>query len=121
MRVTLELIDPELDLEQLDTATAALRRELLDLDVEAVERPPGGPAPAGARGSALEVATLLVTLANSEALAGVTALLRSWLGGRGTRSVRLRLGDDEIEIDGATPGQQDQLVQAFLERHGAVD
>ena len=63
------------DADELDDATGRLREELLELDVEAVERPAAGPAPPGSRG--LEIAalgTLLVSLAH-DALPVVLATL----------------------------------------------
>ena len=41
-------VEPDADAAELDEATQQLRRELLELDVENVERPSAGPAPPGA-------------------------------------------------------------------------
>ena len=46
--------------EELDELTAALRRELLRLDVESVDRPSGGPAPADARGPEIAMLGALI-------------------------------------------------------------
>ncbi len=45
------MLEPDADDAELELAAAQLRQELLELDVDAVERPPGEPAPPGARGN----------------------------------------------------------------------
>ena len=55
-------LDGDADAAELNQATLLLRQELLDLDVDEVERPAAGIPPAGARGSeAVVLGTLLVT------------------------------------------------------------
>lgn len=46
LEVQLE-VDPDVDAHELDELTRRLRRELLELDVTAVERAPGAPPPLG--------------------------------------------------------------------------
>ena len=107
--------------EELDDATVRLREELLELDVEAVERPAAGPAPPGSRG--LEIAalgTLLVTLAH-EALPVVLATVARWVSRHGERSVTIELDGDRIEVSGASAEDQRRLVDAFLARHSGGD
>src|SRR6266536_329741 len=80
-------IGPDADAEEVAEATAQLRRELLDLDVDAVELPPAGEPPPGTR--AVELAALgalLVTVAQSQLLTPVLAAVRSWLAGSPRRS-----------------------------------
>lgn len=67
-------VGPDADAEEIAEVTLSLRRELLDLDVEAVELPPGGEPPPGSR--AVELAALgalAVTVANSQLLPPVVA------------------------------------------------
>jgi len=73
-------IGPDTDTEETAEVTLQLRRELLDLDVEAVELPRAGEPPPGTR--AVELAALgalVVTVAQSQLLASVVAAVRSWL------------------------------------------
>ena len=94
-----------------------MRRQLLELDVEAVDRPRTEAPPPGARAvEAAALGGLLVTLAPA-VLEGVVATIRSWISRSRGRSATLRLGDDVIEIEEASSEQQDRLIEAFLARH----
>jgi hypothetical protein len=105
------------DAEELDEATRALRGELLELDVDAVERP-AEPAPAGARAvDAAVLGTLVVGLGRS-ALTVVTGMLERWVARAGNRSVVLELEGDRIEVSGVSAADQHRLIEAFVARHG---
>ena len=107
--------------DELDDATGRLREELLELDVDAVERPAAGPAPPGTRG--LEIAalgTLLVSLAH-EALPVVMATVARWVSRHGQRSVTIELDGDRIEVSGASAEDQRRLIDAFVARHAGGD
>jgi hypothetical protein len=111
-------LDADADAEELDQLTSNLRRELLELDVEDVQRPRTGPPPPGTR--AVEVAALgalLVSLAKTPAiLGGVVDTVRSWLSRGEGRTAKLKLGDDEIELTGISSEQQERLIAAFVAR-----
>ena len=116
LRIELGAAD-EAGAEELDDATRRLRDELLELDVEDVERPAGGRAPPGTRGPELaSFGTLLVTL-GPEALPLVVSAVGHWLSRQGRRSVTLELGDDRIEVGGASAEDQRRLIDAFVARH----
>jgi hypothetical protein len=101
----------------LDHLTTSLRRQLLELDVEAVDRLRTETPPPGARAAeAAALGELLVTVAPA-VLGGFVATIRSWLSRSRGRSAKLQLGDDMLELTGASSEQQDQLIAAFLERH----
>lgn len=109
------------DSERMEQLTLALRRELLQLDVEDVEPVRAGPAPEGTR--AIDVAAvgaLLVTLTSSAAaLTGVVNTVRGWLGqGSRGRTVELTIGDKTLKLAGASDEQQEQLVREFLRSTG---
>jgi hypothetical protein len=119
-RLELEVVDHELDATELDEALVRLGRQLRDLDIDGMQRASGGPAPPGAKGDFVEVATLLVAITDSQALAAIVRTVRSWLGGsRGPRRVRLTLDGDELEVYGLSSDAQDQLIRAWLSRHRA--
>jgi len=111
------------DSERMEQLALALRRELLQLDVEDVEPVRAGPAPEGTR--AIDVAAvgaLLVTLTSSAAaLTGVVNTIRGWLaqGSRG-RTVELSIGDNTLKLAGASDEQQEQLIREFLRSTGGA-
>ncbi len=109
---------PDDDAEQVAEATLGLRRELLELDVDAVEPPRTGEAPPGSR--AAEVAALgalVVTVAQSGMLTPVVAAVQSWLARSPPRSVKLELDGDVLEVSGVSSRDQQRLVDEWLRRH----
>jgi hypothetical protein len=111
-------LGPDGDGEEVAEATLQLRRELLDLDVEAVELVRAGEPPPGTR--AVELAALgalVVTVAKSQVLAGVVAAVRSWLAGRPQRSIKLELDGDVLELSGVSSNEQRRLTDEWLCRH----
>lgn len=110
-------VGPDGDAEEVAQATLQLRRELLDLDVDAVEVPGAGEPPPGSR--AVDVATLgalVVNLTEPQLLAAVVATVRSWLGSS-RRSIKLQLGGDALELTGVSSAEQRRLTDEWLARH----
>ena len=106
------------DAEEVAQATLQLRRELLDLDIEAAEVPGAGEPPPGSR--AVDVATLgalVVNVADPQLLAAVVAAVRSWLAGSSRRSIKLQLGGDVLELTGVSSNEQRRLADEWLARH----
>ncbi|GHH17593.1 hypothetical protein [Streptomyces lanatus] len=130
MDSTLQILVSEegAEAERLADLTRYLREELLQLDVDDVKAAPGEEPPPGARVvGVVEVGTLLVTLGSSvTALNQVVGVLRDWLGRfRNTRedtrpALKLKLGDDVLEISEASDEQVAQALGAFLQRHSAT-
>ena len=119
--LTVELA-ADVDEQELDAMTSSLRRQLLELDVEEVERVPAAPPPEGAKAvEAFAVGALLVKLvANRNTLGAVTGVLRSWLAGRPDRTAKLRFGDEEVEFTGLSSEQQEQLLASWIERQASA-
>lgn len=113
---------PSADAEELDELVGQLRRELLELDVESVDRARGGPAPKGARAvDVLALGTLLVSVVDPAAvLPAVVAAVEAWLRGRGQRSVKLELDGDVLEVAGLSSRDQRRLIDGWLARHAVV-
>jgi hypothetical protein len=112
------VVGPDAEAEEIAEATLQLRRELLDLDVDAVELPRAGDAPPGSR--AVELAALgalLVTAARSQLLGSVVAAVRSWVAGSPKRSIKLELGGDVLELTGVSSAEQRRLTDEWLRRH----
>ncbi|MER7609171.1 hypothetical protein [Nocardioides sp. NPDC127503] len=122
-QMTITIHDP--DVERLDELSSVLRRELLDLGVDDVERASAGEAPAGTRG--IDVAAIGVLLvAFQEPLVAVTAIvgvIRGWMSStRGANAVELTIGDQTLKIDSASREQQDRLIDEFVAAlHGSAE
>ena len=118
LRVELD-VDSDAADEERDELARGLRDELLELDVEAVDRPES-PAPEGTRGpGAIELGTLLVTVGQS-ALGLVTSTIARWVQRRGGRSVTLELDGDRIELTGVSADDQRRLIETVVARHAEV-
>ena len=106
------------DAEEIADAIFQLRRELLDLDVDAVEIPSAGEPPPGSK--AVDVAALgalVVHLANSQLLGAVVTAIGSWLAGSSRRSIKLELDGDALELTGVSSKEQRRLTDEWLARH----
>jgi len=111
-------VGADADAEEVAEATLQLRRELLDLDVEAVEQPRAGQPPPGTR--AVELAALgalAVTVTQSGLLSPVVAAVRAWLAGAPQRSIKLELDGDVLELTGLSSNEQRRLTDEWLRRH----
>lgn len=120
-QLIVEVVDPDADDERLSDLTQNLRTDLLELDVDSVERLKQGEAPPGTRAIELAaIGTLVVVLKGSVQLAEqVVSTVRSWLdrtpeGEKSTRTLKLTLNGQTLELSAATEAQQQQLVEQFL-------
>lgn len=120
VHVTIQVADREVGLQELDDLASSLRRELLELDVEAVTAATSGPAPPGTRGTELAaVGELLVTVARPEVLAAVVTAIGGWISGR-RRSVTVEIDGDVLVVTGVSAGQQERLIDDWLRRQEKV-
>jgi hypothetical protein len=118
--VDVSVVEVGADAEQLEELTRALRAEILTLDVESVVPRSGGEAPPGTRGvDAAAVGALVVSVAPAlDALARLVTTVVDWLRRGGTqRTVRLKIGDDELELSGASSAMQQQLAMDWIRAH----
>jgi hypothetical protein len=109
---------PDSDLDQI---TLGLRRELLELPVGDVVPVPAGATPDGARvADAVAIGAFVVLLNSSSALlTSLVSTIRAWRrdtipDGR----IRLKLGDDEIELSGLSEEVETRLLEDWARRHG---
>lgn len=109
------------DSQERDEITTRLRRDLLQLNVDSVERLSEGEAPAGTR--AVDIAaigTLLVNIGQGvAALTPLVTAVRSWLAARGSGTVKMQIGADTIEVSGNLSDHQKTLVDAWIKAHEA--
>jgi hypothetical protein len=112
-------VEEAADAEELEQATRFLRRQLLQLDVAAVDPVVAGAAPDGTRAAELVVlGSLLVTLTKSpEVLKALIATIQSWLGSHQARTVEIAMHGDTLKVSGISSAQQQQLIALFVERH----
>lgn len=110
--------EAETDAGELDALTTKLRRDLLELDVDAVSRPRIG-APDGARGvdAALVGALMIKVAASANMLSAIVRAVRSWLSRHEGRRIKLEIQGDTIEVTGASSDQQERLIATWIERH----
>jgi hypothetical protein len=113
-------LPPDADAAELDQETRQLREELLGLDVS-VTRPAAGCVPEEARAvEATGLGTLVVELGRA-VLGSAVRAIAAWVARRGTRSVRLTLDGDTIELSNASQAEQERLLEAFLTKHADWD
>jgi hypothetical protein len=112
-------VEPDADREELVALAVRLREWLLPVGVESVGFVAAGPAPSGTRSAGMFVAGVLTVLVgrSSELLAKLIGVVQSWLSSSGTRSVRLELDGDVLEVRGITRGDQRELIQAWIDPH----
>ncbi|MFF1682307.1 hypothetical protein ACFVYG_40465 [Streptomyces sp. NPDC058256] len=107
---------PESDERELLNATQQLRQMLLRQRVEQVTLAYTDGAPDGSKGTDLVVlGTVLVTLA-PHVITGVVTTVQAWAERSAGRSANLVLGEDSLELTGLSQGQQQQLIDEFLQR-----
>jgi hypothetical protein len=109
------------DDEQVAELTLQLRQELLELDVEAVEPARKGQLPEGAKAvEAIAAGGLIISLVKSAGLLNaVVNTVQSWLTRLGSRSVKLELDGDVLEVTGVSAQQQRDLIKTWVERHAS--
>ena len=110
-------LEADADAAELQDETSQLRSELLELDVDDVRASGAGPAPAGTRGVDVgEIGTPLVAVGQA-AIGPIVAAIQSWVARRATRSVKLTIDGDTLEVSNVSPEDQRELIQSFLARH----
>ncbi|MCR6490166.1 hypothetical protein M8542_45885 [Amycolatopsis sp. OK19-0408] len=111
--------DEESDAEELDRLARRLRAELIELDVDLRAVP--GEAPAGAKAAdPVTVGSLLVAFsAAGGVFPGLVETLREWLGRQaGRHRIKVTVDGDTLELERATSAERQELIDAFVRRHG---
>ena len=113
-------LDADADAVELDDAAGGLREELLELDVNDVQRLSDDAPPPGARAIAIPIVGALVVSAAKELIAAVVQTAAGWVARRPSASVTVTLGDDTIELTDASDEEQQRLIDLFVARHSAT-
>lgn len=110
------------DKETLAELGRQLRQAVLSVnDVAEAEFAPLPPEANTKPGVAVDWTTLLVALVSSGALTAVVTTVQMWLMRKQGRTVKLKLGDDELELTGLSDEQQEKALQIWLNRqHGLI-
>jgi hypothetical protein len=116
LRLEIEL-EPDADAAELEYATTQLRQELLELDVDRVDLPAGAPPPADTRGLEMAALGTLLVGAGRAAIGPVMQAVQSWVARRSSRSVKITIDGDSIDLSNASQEDQRRLVESFLARH----
>lgn len=116
VRVELSLDRDDADSEEIEELTQRLRRQLLQLEVEGVERPRSGETPAGAKAvDVVQVGELIVHLAeNAPAFAALATVLHRWLRGGTGRRLHIEIDGDVLDLSSASTEQQQAAFAAWL-------
>jgi hypothetical protein len=103
------------DAQERASLASELEQILLQTSVDDVSRPTGTP-PDGAKGTAVEWAQLIVTGLGS--LPAFIAALRGWLSRKPGSSITVEIDGDKLTLREPTAAERDELVQAWMSRHG---
>ncbi len=93
-----------------DEQTALLQQELTQMRIRRIGHRSGGPAAPGKRGS-------LVVELGPGVLGSLVQATHAWLRRSRAKSIRVRIGDDELVIEDAPVELQRTPISAFVERH----
>jgi len=107
---------PGSDQEELAMLGQRLRRDIQQLDVDAVEFVREGAAPAGAKGDPVTLATVAVTLAPI-VLKSLFDMLQGWTARHNNATVTIEMGGDKLTMSGTPSKDQLAVIQAVLQKH----
>jgi hypothetical protein len=114
-------LDPGVGADDEERAVLALRlrEDLADLDVESVRLASGGePGPGAKSGDAVAWGTLLVGIVSSGALTALVNTVNAWVARQRGGSVRVRIGEDELVLTGASSEDQRRVIDDWLAHRG---
>ncbi|WP_326946718.1 MULTISPECIES: effector-associated constant component EACC1 [unclassified Amycolatopsis] len=113
--------DDEADAEELDRLARRLRAELAELDLDVLAAVPAGEPPPGAKAAdPVTIGSLVVAFsAAGGVFPGLVETLREWLGRQaGKHRITVTVDGDTVELERATAAERQQLIDAFVRRHG---
>jgi hypothetical protein len=123
MANSLHSLSIELFLEHKDAAEQVslaedLRKQLLAVAVEDATLASGKAPPDAKAVDAVSISTIVVALTNSPELIQLAlSVIQNWLNRLGSSRVKVKLGDDELELSGRSPTrEQMELIKQFMER-----
>jgi hypothetical protein len=107
-------LGPDVEKEELDTFAKILSQELLEVEeIESIELLHGGELQKGTKGISSATGSLLIKLAESTGIATLINVFGSWLSRDKSRSLKLSIGENSIELTGLSETEQSELVDWF--------
>jgi hypothetical protein len=112
---------PGADAQEIEDLAARLRRRLLELDVQSVDRAHVGEPPPGTRAAeVLALGSLIVTMTKSaDLLKSMLGVIHSIVAARPARTVEIMLGGDTLKLTGISSEEQDRPIDLFVTRHAS--
>ena len=104
---------PDANAAELEHATSQLGEELLELDLERVDRPTE-PAPPASRGLDVGALGTPIVGAGRGAIGPVLTAVQSRVARRSSRSVKITIDGDSLKLTNASREDQRRLVESFL-------
>ena len=105
---------PGTDEKDLDELAHLLSDELFELDnIESIEIATSSQPPVGAKGSPIELGTILIKVAEAGGFVALVSFFSNWLARDRRRSLKLSIGDDSIELTGLSKAEQQELTRWF--------
>jgi hypothetical protein len=105
------------DAEELADLAGQLHAELLGVDDASVGPLPAGAVPEGTKGFGDVAGWLLAQFETPDGLRAILAAVGLWTSRTG-RTVEVSIDGDPIKVTGATSQQRQQIIDAWLARHG---
>lgn len=106
------------DAEELADLAAELHVELLSVDGTSVAPRPAEAAPEGAKGFGDVAGWLVAQFGTLDGLRALVTAVRGFAARTG-RTVEVSIGEDHLKVTGVTSQQQEQIIDAWLARHGS--
>jgi hypothetical protein len=112
-------LEPEADSDEAERLGRQLRGDLSQLDVEAVKPATIADVPEGAKGGAVDWASLLVTFsAAGGVFTSVITLMQDWLDRHSAaQSIKMTIDNDTIVLHRTSAQEREQLISMWVRRH----
>ena len=117
--LVLSLLDEEIGIEALEAQTSALRDDLFESPgvLEIVNgRKSDAPSATKAPSDALDVGVMVLTvLGSSGTIAGVVELVKSWADRSTSRTAKITISGNAIELQGLSKSDQEKVIRHWLD------